>query len=518
MKPRLLIATLIIATLVHGACGGGTTPATGPAPDEPAPALDDPWLDEIITVVDPGGTSREFSVRDLRELDATTQEITRETDDGVQEFRVTGVLLETLCSQMGVEPGAVIELTLAAGDGYAVSVPRDVLAAHTVIFAYEIDGEPLAEGTAPLRAYLPGSETMYWARNLVRIEFHAGSQAAPTTDAILFLETIFAHAGLQRYGDTDRALRTSELLAYAGSGDYVFMGAADGFGKVEQRDIFARESIVTSGDAAPAFRGPDLPRGMHVRDLVWLIVGDTAFYSVRRGPELYDTVTVGDENGVSLALLAGALQLAEAQAYVLEAADGYSVQIDGNALGLGVVYIRDSGEVSSAFDELPSSTSIRDLLSIRVARDDEVAGDTGTEPGPEPVHDPWIDEVITVASPDGTAREFTVGQLRAMDATTETITPETDVGVQEFVVTGVLLEVLCTEIGVDAAAVTELNLTAGDGYAVHVPASVLGDHTLIFAYEIDGQPLKEGTAPLRAYPPGSETMYWARNLVHIELK
>lgn len=512
---RFLIATVIIAALILSACGSATAPASEPTPEE---ATSDPWLNEIITVVEPGGTAREFSVRDLRELDAITETITRETDGGGQEFVVTGVQLEVLCAEIGIDAATVTELTLIAGDGYSVSVPEDVLGAHSVIFAYEIDGETLQEGTAPLRAYLPGSETMYWAKNLVRIELHGASQVMPTTETIFFLETIFAHAELQNYGDMDRAMRASDLLTHACTGGYIFMGAADGFEKTEHRDIFIQEFIVTTGSTAPAFRGPDLPRGMHVRDLVWLIVGDTAFYSVNRGPDLFDTATVGDQDGVSLALLATALQLAEAETYILEASDGYSVQIDGSDLDLGVVYVRDSGEVSSAFDELPRNTSIRDLLSIRMARDDEVAGETEPEPEPEPVHDPWLDEIITVVNPDGAAREFTVGQLRELDAIVETITRETDGGLQEFVVTGVLLEVLNAEIGVDPAAVTELTLTAADGYAVHVPASVLGDHTVIFAYEIDGEPLIEGTAPLRAYLPGSETMYWARNLVQIELK
>ncbi len=62
--------------------------------------------------------------------------------------------------------------------------------------------------------------------------------------------------------------------------------------------------------------------------------------------------------------LVDAVGLAEVDALVLEAVDGYSVEIGWGDLSRGVIYIRDSGEVSVAFDDLPRSANVRDLLRI----------------------------------------------------------------------------------------------------------------------------------------------------------
>ncbi len=536
VKAIFPMAVILIIALMLGACGQASDP---PETEEPDPTPD-PWLDEIITVVDPSGAIHDFTIADLRELEPVTEEITRERDEGTEQYEVTGVLLETLALGLGINRESIQAMTLTAGDGYAVNVPPEVLGAHRVIFAYEIEGEPLFEGTAPLRAFIPDSEAMYWVKNLTEIALQVAPEAdIQASEAIFFLETIFAHAEPKPYGDDDEAIPTTNLLEYAGDGDPILMFAADGFEKIEQRDVFADAFIVVSGDTAPAFRGPDLPPGMHVRDLVWIQVGDTSFYSAKRGPAVWDTTTSGDQTGVSLSLLAEALQLAPAEAYALKAADGYSVEVAAEDLDRGVVYIRESGEVAVAFDDLPRRADIKDLLSMKVGtggeiitseKDEEAPPSEGedeedepadaTEPAaeePAEIDDPWLDENITVVSLDGETHEFTLAAIRQMKATSEEITRETDSGVEEFTVTGVLLETLCQHLGVDPARIKGMTFEAGDGYRVDVPDHIIADHAVIFAYEIDGESLVERSAPLRAYLRGSESMYWVRNLVRIEL-
>ena len=51
-----------------------------------------------------------------------------------------------------------------------IEVPHEILAARDIIFAYEIDGKPLAEKAKPIRAVLPEERAMYWVRNLKTVE------------------------------------------------------------------------------------------------------------------------------------------------------------------------------------------------------------------------------------------------------------------------------------------------------------------------------------------------------------
>ncbi|MFP4199828.1 MAG: molybdopterin-dependent oxidoreductase [Clostridia bacterium] len=357
---RKLLAPLLVFILMIMpiACGGEA--------DAPADTQPERNNGEEITLVTPDGTEEKISLEDIEELPATTETISQETDDGTEEFQITGATLEEIASFADVGVDDIEAMVLLAGDGYSVEVPGDIIAAHGVIFAYEIDGEDLEEGSAPLRAYLPGSESMYWVKNLERIELSASVEELDSVQRIYFLETVFS--GLEEeYEDGDLAVPADEILEYAGDGNSVFFSAADGFEKTEDREVFAEHFLVTTGDTAPAFRGRELPRGMHVRDIVHFKVGEAAFYSVRRGPEVFATEDIEEVSGVPLSLLAESLKLKEEDQLILEATDGYEVEIEYGDLSSGVVYLRDSGDVAVIFENLPKSSHVKDLLCLRAA-------------------------------------------------------------------------------------------------------------------------------------------------------
>ncbi|MFO7942125.1 MAG: molybdopterin-dependent oxidoreductase [Bacillota bacterium] len=358
---RKILAPIVVLMLMIAllACAGES--------ETPADAEPEEGNAQGITLVAPDGTEKEVSLGEIRELPATAEEISRETDEGREEFEVTGTTLENLSSFVDVDTEALESMVLVAGDGYSVEVPGDILENHDVIFAYELDGEPLAEGSAPLRAYLPGAESMYWVKNLVRIEFSASAEEIGGVGSIYFLETLFAELDGEDYEEDDRAVPTADILEYAGEGDSVFFLAADGFEKTEDREIFAEHHIVTTGETAPAFRGPELPRGMHVRDIVYFAVGKVAFYSVNRGPETFATEEIEDVPGVSLSQLAESVDLQTEGAFVLEATDGYEVEVEAEDLASGVVYLLESGEVAVAFRDLPKSANVKGLLCVRAS-------------------------------------------------------------------------------------------------------------------------------------------------------
>ncbi len=70
----------------------------------------------------------------------------------------TGVLLSYLLAQTRITP-EVSSIQFSASDGYTVSIPTDLAMQPQIIIAYEINGQPLAEG---LRLIVPGANGATW--------------------------------------------------------------------------------------------------------------------------------------------------------------------------------------------------------------------------------------------------------------------------------------------------------------------------------------------------------------------
>ncbi|MFO8060793.1 MAG: molybdopterin-dependent oxidoreductase [Bacillota bacterium] len=359
MTRRLIVplAAILVVTLLLFGCAPRETE------DTPEAQAGD---EDAITVVCERSGETEITIAELKQMRAITADIVRETDDGTEEYEIRGALLDGVLDLVGEKIEDLDGIRFVAGDGYAVNVPGEIVAGRDIIFAYEIDGEPLREGTRPIRVFIPDEESMYWVKNVVEIELLYPEETVEINQ-IVFLETRFSELETVEYEDGDLAVRTGELVALIPPAESVSMTAADGFNKTEEYDTFIDAFMKVTGPDAPAFRSPDLPAGMHVRDLVWLSCGDTAFFSVTRGSEILDSASAGDHQGVSLAHLAEQLGLLEAESYILEAVDGYEVEVTREDLALGIVYLRDDGQVASAFEDLPKNTSVKGLLLLKVA-------------------------------------------------------------------------------------------------------------------------------------------------------
>lgn len=360
MKKKIVMtAVLLVLAVMAAACGsngGNGHQYTGE--------------DDYITLKCDQDGDFTFFVADLMALEAVTEQIVRKDDEGqvTDEYPIKGVSLEVVLASIKKNIQDLDTIRLVAGDGYSVEVPNDILTRSTVILAYEIDGAPLQENTKPIRVFIPGEEAMYWVRNIVEISLtaKAASDADHMLAQMVFFETLQADLETEDYDGEQKAVPMADVFAGVQASDQVYLLAADGFEKNEEFATVMEAFLVVEGDNAPAFRSPDLPRGMHVRDLVWMSSGDTGFLFVERGLEFFAQAEVDGNTGISLSGLVEQFGLS-ADVYVLEAADGYSVEITKEDLALGIVYIRDSGEISSVFDGLPRNTAVKGLLSIKAA-------------------------------------------------------------------------------------------------------------------------------------------------------
>lgn len=369
-KLLALIAILACTLMVVTGCGPKEGPGGGDYTGE----------DDVVTIDSPEKGETEITVADLMKLKSVTKEIQRRGDDGEieDEYSIKGVLLQDVLAHLELSADNLDTLRFTAGDGYSAEVPNNIVTSGEVILAYMIDDEYLYEDTRPIRMFIPGEEAMYWVKNTVKITLTRGDSATPgpggegggALKKIVFFDTLQSLLSVEDYAPETgaKAVKTSELLADVQGSGLVHMLASDGFEKNEELDTFLENFIVVEGDNAPAFRGPDLPRGMHVKNLVSVSTGGTGFLFVKPGLEYFEAKEVDSDSGVGIKDLADKLGLEVADTYILESDDGYTAEVTYEDLAAGIVYFREGGELASAFHGLAKNTSVKHLLSISVGQ------------------------------------------------------------------------------------------------------------------------------------------------------
>ncbi|QUI22338.1 molybdopterin-dependent oxidoreductase [Vallitalea pronyensis] len=328
------------------------------------------------------GLDHEFSVvyNDIYAMESVTRDVKHLSSSGEESVdKVTGVILDTILSEKGISQKDFSVIRFIAGDGYAIDVTSEILQEKDIILAYAYNGTYLDEKKQPLRVAIDGVRSMYFVANLNEIVFvkkNDTSLPSNTMDPkkVIILET--AAEQLQSdiytyYDSEDQAFKVADLLnAYAKEDvDLGHFMASDGFEKSEDMDVLMKGYIKTTGKDIPLFTVPDLPKGMHVKHIFTLKIGDTLFASASQGIGLLEQRTMSGKVGTSLDIFMDKVGLT-GEDYVFTSGDGYQVEISKNHLNRGIIYLDDSGQYGVMFDKsLPKSTGVKGILSIEVSDD-----------------------------------------------------------------------------------------------------------------------------------------------------
>ena len=189
--------------------------------------------------------------------------------------------------------------------------------------AYEIDGEPLQEKTKPVRAIVPEERSMYWVRNLVRIEILDAAEVKPLSK-LMFLETVAAGMEQQDYTyyeSTDRAVLCSEL-PLPEDGETVYLKARDGLDKNEKAEVFLQEGYIKLPAKLPALSLTQSAQRMHVKEMLWLAKAEVGLLSVEQGLQYFTVTAKAGEEGILLTDILAEVKWLKEQ-YLLTTADGY---------------------------------------------------------------------------------------------------------------------------------------------------------------------------------------------------
>lgn len=360
MKKNLWLLSLVVLLLFTTACGGSNQPAPGGGEETPQD-------EEAIVITGAELGEHEITVAELKELTPVEQDVVSVSSSGEEnEYSVKGALFSEVIAELGLNQKELGAIRFVAGDGYMMEVPKEVLAARDIILAYEIDGEPLLERTRPLRAIVPEERSMYWVRNLVKIEILEDAVAEPLSK-LMMLENVVSSMEQQDYtyyDSTDRAVLCS-ALPLPEAGETVYLKSSDGLDKNEKAEVFLAEGYLkVTGEANPVYLSPNLPKGMHVKEVLWLAKAEVGILSLEQGLKYFTMTAKGGEEGILLTDILAEVQLADSEQYLLTAVDGYEVEIGKADLAQGLVYLKDSGEITVVFEGLPKNTTVKGFLSI----------------------------------------------------------------------------------------------------------------------------------------------------------
>ncbi len=364
---RFLSVFLVIALLLVNltACTSNQTKKS-----DDTNALSNSTKTEKITIVGLNDGNKEISIDELKKMEFVSKEMKSIDSKGeVATNKVKGVSLEKILNQFGESKKDYTGIRFIAGDGYSIVVPKEILEIRDVVLSYEIDEKPLDEMSQPIRVAIPNERSMYWVKNLMKIEL-LQKKKTNIVNKVIFLDTAVMNINQEDYDyydKKDKAVKTEDLVKeYSTKEDAegVFFKAVDGFEKEENLNVFKSAYIKITGENSPLFLSPDLPLGMQVKNIETILHGDTVYFSLKQGFRACELKTVKEHEGISLKDIFSETKLIEAEKYVCKASDGYESEITKEDIDKGIIYERNKGGYTLMFKDMPKNTKVKQILSI----------------------------------------------------------------------------------------------------------------------------------------------------------
>ncbi len=306
----------------------------------------------------------------IRHLRSVTVDTALEDPSGSRgRYSVTGPLFKDFLIEYGISQGSFRTVRLIARDGYSVEVPREVLQRCDLILAHTMNGQLLNEEAGLVRVIAPGEKPIYWISNLSRVEL-LGEMPHLERTRLFVLETLITQVKTEDYtycGSTDKAVRVKNLLRLLGkdglSGTASFL-ATDGFKKNERLEIFSRGFIKFTGEDAPAFLAPDLPLGMHIKNIFFCTVGDTVLISLQSATGLRGDGSTEGKKGIKLKPLIQQAGLGNADKFQLITVDGCNVELLQKDMERSLIFKNVQGQADIFFEDAEGGTYIENVVSI----------------------------------------------------------------------------------------------------------------------------------------------------------
>src|SRR6056297_3186658 len=105
-------------------------------------------------------------------MESVSKEMKRVSSSGEETVeKIRGVLLDDVLKDIGESKSNYSNIRFTAGDGYAVTVPCEIVGQKDIVLAYAASGEILDDSKLPLMIAIDDVRSMYYVSNLIEIEF-----------------------------------------------------------------------------------------------------------------------------------------------------------------------------------------------------------------------------------------------------------------------------------------------------------------------------------------------------------
>ncbi len=188
---------------------------------------------------------------------------------GEQIDHYTGILLKDILARIGADIEQLSGIRFVADNGYSVEVTPAIFQRRRILFAYQINGNDLPDKDQPLRVIIPDEREMYWVNNLAEVQL-LEIQEDHIINEMMFFENLVGKLNRIDYsydGQYEQAVSLQELLRINTKKRIIVKGI-DGLVKKETLEIKKHPYfIILTGQAAPLFTAPAMPRGMEVKNM-----------------------------------------------------------------------------------------------------------------------------------------------------------------------------------------------------------------------------------------------------------
>ncbi|WP_105616602.1 molybdopterin-dependent oxidoreductase [Vallitalea okinawensis] len=297
-----------------------------------------------------------ISITDIKEREAKDMTIESIRSSGeIKKNSIKGILLQDLLKDYDSCEEDFSAIQLVAGDGYSMVVPLEIIKKRDIVLAYEVDGEPLEDKAQPLMTAIPDERSMYWVKNLVEINLMR--EEGQSLARLIIIDTAKDHleaVDYTYYDAVDKAIAVEELFTYYDidtAGKKASIKAKDGLEKEETIEVLKTGYFKITGKDTPLFLSPELPKGMHIKEILTMSYQSDAFISLSSAMEIYEKVKIEDYDAIELAPILKELGVMGEGNYVCTGFDGYNCVLTAEQLNNSYIYEReDAGYILTYMD------------------------------------------------------------------------------------------------------------------------------------------------------------------------
>ncbi len=228
-----------------------------------------------------------FTLEEVQSFEAMEESVKSSTSSGeIKTADIKGVKLSTLLESKEQSAKGYKSIRIVASDGYEIAVPQEVLDNKEIIIAYEENGEPYDGEFGCFRTVIPDERAMYWVRGTVNLDFEMGETVQSNLKKIVVLDNVAEQLGLEDYTyyeNVDKAVHIEKILdTYVSVGDAKSgkLIASDGLETEQTVEVITNGYLKMTGENTPLFIAPEMPKGMQVKGVKYLKVGDTCIVSL----------------------------------------------------------------------------------------------------------------------------------------------------------------------------------------------------------------------------------------------